>query len=350
MPEPHEPDDHPSDEETAARYAAGHRAVPGTPPSAWFEGEEHVPARSPSTARWILAGIFALGVFPLLVLLRVTSLGGLDQTALFYVGLPVVLALIVVLSARPQSAVGVAMAITTVMLLLSGPLLGEGLVCLVIAAPLIYGLVARITWLGVAVSGRDRYGPHAFVAVPVLFALTLEGVAGLSLLPRDDTGTGSALIDATPEQVAAALAAPPAYGAPEAFFLSAVPFPEPVEAVGEGLEVGEGRLVHFTPRTTLALDDEPTPRTMELEVTESRIDDDGGRVVFDVTEDTTLARWLDLRTATAIWEREGDDTRLTWEFDYSRTYDPSWYFGPIQAYATDLAAAYLADTFAEAAR
>lgn len=45
--------------------------------------------------------------------------------------LPVVLALIVVLSARQQSAVGVAVTITTVMLLLSGPLLGEGLVHLV---------------------------------------------------------------------------------------------------------------------------------------------------------------------------------------------------------------------------
>lgn len=345
MTEPHGPDDHPSDDEVAARYAAGRRAVPGTPPGTWFEGETKNDLR-PSAARWILAGILALGVFPLLVLLRMTSLGGLDQTALFYVGLPVVLALIVVLTARPQSAVGVAMAITTVMLLLSGPVLGEGLVCLVIAAPLIYGLVALVAWLGVALAGRDLDGPHAFVAVPVLFALTLEGVAGLSLLPREDTGTGSVLVSAAPEQVAA----PPAYEAPEAFFLSAVPFPEPVEAVGEGLDVGEGRLIHFTPRITLALDDEPTPRTMELEVTESRIDDDGGRVVLDVTEDTTLARWLDLRTATATWEREGDGTRLTWEFDYARTYDPSWYFGPIQAYATDLAAAYLADTFAEAAR
>ena len=350
MSEPRDPDDHPSDEEVAARYAAGHRAVPGTPPSTWFEGEDRVPAHRPSAARWILAGILALGVFPLLLLLRVTSLGGLDQTALFYVGLPVVLALIVVLAARPQSAVGVAMAITTLMLLLSGPVLGEGLVCLVITAPLIYGLVALVTWLGVALAGRDLDGPHAFVAVPVLFALTLEGVAGLSLLPREDTGTGSVLVPAAPEQVAAALAAPPVYETPEAFFLSAVPFPEPVEAVGEGLEVGDDRLIHFTPRTTLALGDEPTPRTMELEITESRIDGDGGRVVFDVTEDTTLARWLDLRTATATWEREGDATRLTWDFDYTRTYDPSWYFGPIQSYATDLAAAYLADTFAQAVR
>ena len=349
MSEQNRPEDDPSDEEVAARYGAGRRAVPGSPAEAWFE-EDPEAGRLPSTARWIFAGVLVLGVFPLFTLLRLTSWGGMDQTALFYIGLPVVLALIVVLLARPQSAVGVAMAVTTVMLLLSGPLLGEGMVCLVIVAPLIYGVVALVTWLGATLFGADRYGPHAYVAVPILFALTLEGIAGLSLLPRQDTGEGSVLVAAAPERVAAVLAAPPTYRAPEAFFLRAVPFPEPVEALGEGLDVGDTRLIHFTPRTTLALGDEPTPRHMELEVTESRVHSDGGRVVFDVTDDTTLARWMDLRTATATWEREGDATRLTWEFDYTRTYDPSWYFGPLQSYATDLAAAYLADTFAEAAR
>lgn len=349
MPESNPSDDHPGDEEVAARYAAGRRAEPGTPPSAWLEGEPEA-VRMPSPARWILAGVLVLGLFPLLVFLRLMSWGGMDQTALFYIGLPVVLALIVVLLARPQSAVGVAMAVTTVLLLLSGPLLGEGMVCLVIAAPLIYGVVALVAWVCTALSGGDRYGPHSYVAVPLLFALTLEGVAGLSLLPRQDTGVGSALVAAEPEQVAAALATPPTYESPEAFFLSAIAFPEPVEAVGEGLAVGDTRLIHFTPRTTLALDDEPTPRHMELEIIDSRVHADGGRVVFGVTDDTTLARWMDLRTATATWEREAGGTRLTWEFDYTRTYDPSWYFGPVQSYATDLAAAYLADTFAEAAR
>ncbi|MFE0270015.1 hypothetical protein ACFWZ7_20300 [Nocardiopsis alba] len=305
--------------------------------------------RGASKARWTLCGLLVLVAFPALLFLRIAGYGGLDQTALFYVGLPVVIALSVVLLARPKSAVGVAVAVTTVLLLLSGPLLGEGLVCLVISAPLIYGVVALVTWMCVSRSGRDPYGPHSFIAVPVLFVLTLEGVGGLSLLPRENVGAGEVLVEAAPERVAAALAAPPEYERPEAAFLRVVPFPEPVEAVGEGLAVGDTRLVHFTPRRSLAIGAEPTPRSLELEIVESEVATDGGRVVFDVVDDTVLARWMDLRRATATWTREGDRTRLAWEFDYVRTYDPSWYFGPVQGYTTDLAAAYLAETFAAGA-
>lgn len=35
---------------------------------------------------------------------------------------------------------------------------------------------------------------------------------------------------------------------------------------------------------------------------------------------------------------------------YRRTFDPSWYFGPVQRYATDRAAAYLLETFVASAR
>lgn len=312
-----------------------------------MSGARPEPSRLP-TARLLLAAC-VLAAFAVLLWVRVTRYGGLDQTALFYVGLPALLALLVVLLARPRSPVGIAMAVTTLALLLSGPLLGEGIVCLVIAAPLLYGVAALVTWLGdTLVRGPDA-GPYALTAVPLLFALALEGVGGFSLLPRDGLAQGSVTVAATPDQVAAALAAPPEYAEPEALFLRAVPFPEPVEAVGEGLEEGDTRTVLFTSRRTLELGTEPTPQHMELRIAESEIDPDGGRVVFEVTEDTAFVRWMDMRSAEAVWEREGDATRMTWSIDYKRTYDPSWYFGPVQAYATDLAAGYLAETFGAAA-
>ena len=66
-----------------------------------------------------------------------------------------------------------------------------------------------------------------------------------------------------------------------------------------------------------------------------------GRVVFAVVADTTLARWMDLRRATFDW-RSGD-LKLT--LGYRRTFDPGWYFGPLQHYAVSEAAGYLATTF-----
>ncbi|MFD6953148.1 hypothetical protein A6A08_00225 [Nocardiopsis sp. TSRI0078] len=302
---------------------------------------------SPSRARWLLAGL-VLAAFAALLALRIHHWGGLDQTALFYVGLPATIALLVVFTVRARSVVGVAMACTTVGLALSGPLLGEGLVCLVVAAPLVYGVVALVAWVATLVLGGGDRSQHALLSVPLLFVLALEGVAGISLLPRADTGEGHAVVSASAEGVAAALAAPPEYEAPEALFLRAVPFPRPVSASGGGLEVGDTRLVRFTPRSTLRFGDEPTPRHMELRIVESEIRGDGGRVVFEVVEDTAFANWMDMRRAEAVWRAEGTGTRLTWSIDYERTYEPSWYFGPVQSYATDLAAEYLAATFGAA--
>ncbi|PWV45071.1 hypothetical protein [Nocardiopsis sp. L17-MgMaSL7] len=335
----------PSDAELAERWAAPHRS---------FDPIRGVPADGeglprPTTARWVLAGI-VLAAFAALLAVRVTRFGGLDQTALFYVGLPAFLALLVILCVQARGGLGTAMAVTTVCLLLAGPMLGEGMVCLVISAPLIYGVVALVAWVVTSLRRRGRRHPHAMLAVPILFALAMEGIGGFSLLPREDSGTGSVLVGATPAEVAAALAAPPGYDAPDAFLLSAVPFPEPVEAVGSGLEAGDTRTVHFTPRRTLAPGAEPTPRHLGLEVAESDVRADGGRVVFEVTEDTAFANWMEMERAVATWRGEPDGTRLTWEIEYTRTYDPSWYFGPVQSHVTGLAADYLARTFQEEAQ
>ncbi|MBE3000315.1 hypothetical protein IDM40_16635 [Nocardiopsis sp. HNM0947] len=301
-------------------------------------------------ARLLLAALVT-ALFVFLLWLRVTGFGALDQTALFYVGLPALLAVLVVLFARPRSAVGIALAVLTVALLLAGPLLGEGMVCLVIAAPLLYGVTALVAWFLVRVTGSgDDRSSHVLVVLPLLVLLTAEGIGGFSLLPREGRGEGGRVVAAGPEHVAAALAEPPEYDEPEALFLRSVPFPTPVEAAGEGLEPGDTRHVTFTDRRVLRPCAEPEPRHMELEVAESHTHAYGGRVVFTVTDDTAFDRWMRMHGAEVVWERSATGgTRLDWTLEYERTFEPSWYFGPVQAYAADRAAAYLADTFAEAA-
>jgi hypothetical protein len=232
-------------------------------------------------------------------------------------------------------------------LALAGPLLNEGIVCLVIAAPLFYGVAALVG--GIVQKARSHRG-RALAAAPLLLVLVAEGIGGFSLLPREDAGVATVVVQATPEQVAAALAAPPAYGEFEAPFLRAVPFPEPVSATGHGLGIGDERHVTFTPRRSLGINAGTTPRAMSLRVAQSQVSDGGGHVRLDVTSDTTLARWMDLHAADVTWEAAGAGrTRVTWALEYTRTFDPSWYFGPIQHYASGLAAEYLIDTFAATA-
>jgi hypothetical protein len=309
--------------------------------------DETSPEKRSSRARLVLAAVL-LAVFGAMLFAKALGAGGLEQTAMFYVGIPALIAVTVVLTARPRSAVGLTLAVTTVALALAGPLLDEGVVCLVMAAPLIYGVAALIAWIVTALT-TPRWTHHGLVVLPLLAAALIEGVAGVSYLPRESAASATVVVDASPEAYAAALAAPPAYGPFDAVLLKTVPFPHPVSATGSGLEVGDRRVVGFNDRKSLGLGAEPTPRSMTLRVAESDIDTDAGRVVFEVTADSTLSRWMELQSATVAWHRVGDRTETTWTLDWARTYDPSWYFGPLQQHTTGLAAGYLADTFAAAA-
>ncbi|MGV9597877.1 hypothetical protein ACWDR1_14550 [Streptosporangium sandarakinum] len=269
-------------------------------------------------------------LFAALLLYRVLHAGHLEQTALFYLGLPAVIAVTVILTARPRTVTGLIMAVITVGLALAGPLLGEGIVCLVFAAPLFYfiGLV-----FGLIADGLRRRGTNA-VAVPLVLLTLAGGGAELAAPPRDGEVTVS--VPASGRDVERALAAAPRFGAFDSPLLR-LGFPRPVRAAGEGLRSGDRREVVFTPRRSLGIGAAPEPRSMTLGVKKRA----PGRVTFSVVRDTTLARWLDLREAEFAW----GGGRITVTLRYRRTFDPSWYFGPLQRYALGEAAAYLARTF-----
>ncbi|MEV6317099.1 hypothetical protein [Streptomyces sp. NPDC051776] len=304
-----------------------------------------------SAARVRLATVL-LVLFAAMLLYKVLHAGHLEQTALFYVGLPAFIALSVSVRARPRSATGTALASVTIGLALAGPLLNEGVVCLVMAAPLFY-LLALIIGCSVdrARQYRDRgYGgagrAHAAVTLPLLALLLAEGT-GIYELPRDSAATVTRTVAVSPAEYEAALAATPRFAAPEPLFLRAVPFPRPQRAEGSGLDVGDARVIAFNPRKGLGIGARPTPRAMRLVVAERS----AGRVVFRIEEDTTLARWLALGSAEVEWApAAGGGTEASWTLHYRRTYDPGWYFGPLQKYGMEQAAAYLSDTFAAGAR
>jgi hypothetical protein len=323
-----------------------------SPVEPWAEPEdwsEQRPPRAPEPpaqrrARRLLAGV-VLALFAAMVAAEALSATGLEQTSLFYVGIPALIAVSVVLTARPRHPVGVALATTTVGLALAGPLLDEGIVCLVVAAPLFYGVAALV---GLAV--QQARGRRHLVLAPVLLLLVLEGIGDVTPVPRDDAVTTTEVVDVSPAAFADALADEPRFDEPDASLLRAIPFPIPVGASGAGLEVGDERQVAFAPRHSLGIGARPTERGMRLRVVESAVHGAGGEVVFEIVEDSTLARWMDLRTARVTWRAVGDGTEVRWELGYRRTFDPSWYFGPVQHHVTGLAAGYLIDTFAAPAR
>ncbi|KAB2345197.1 hypothetical protein [Actinomadura rudentiformis] len=285
------------------------------------------PGRQRSARRTLLAVVAAL--FAAILAYKILKAGGLEQTALFYVGIPALIALTVVQTARPRSTLGTIMATITVGLALAGPLLGEGVVCLIIAAPLFY-LVGAFVGLFADWAGRRR-GMQALLIVPLLLAAEGTAVG----LPRGGEVTVTRTAAAGTD-VERSVAAAPEFG-PVRSRLLRLKFPKPVRSDGTGLDIGATRLITFTPRKSLGIDARPEPRTMELKVVRRET----GRVVFAITKDTTLARWLELREAEFSWH----SARLSVTLRYSRTFDPAWYFSPVQQHAMRDAAAYLAETF-----
>ncbi|WP_283138237.1 hypothetical protein [Rhizohabitans arisaemae] len=283
-------------------------------------------------ARRLLVAVL-VAVFVAMVLYRVLHDRGLEQTALFYIGLPAVIAITVVLTARPKNATGLIMAAITVGLALAGPLLSEGSVCLFFSAPLFYlvGLLFGLIFDAIA-RNRGR-GPHAFI-VPVALLALIEG--GMAVAAPPQTAEVSVTRPAGPGDVGRALTETPDFSAFESPFLK-LGFPRPLRAEGTGLAVGALRTITFTPRKSLGIGAVAEPRAMTLRVREHT----PGRVVFAVVDDTTLARWVELREAEFAW----DEAELTVTLRYRRTFDPAWYFGPLQRYAMTEAADYLAATF-----
>ncbi|GAB3403644.1 hypothetical protein [Flindersiella endophytica] len=310
--------------------------------------EAHEPEQEPAEAaargrRWwrywwrhtLVASLVAL--FAAFLLFRILHAGGLEQSAAFYVGLPAVIAITVAVTARPRGAVGTAVVATTIGLMLAGPLLGEGVICLVFSAPLFYLIAVFVGLIIEAARKAGHRGVAAVAIVPVLL-MCLEGVSPETSMPRGETAVSERIVaQAGPADIQAALARTPTYGRPTSTFLR-VGFPQPLHATGQGLDPGDERFVTFTPRRSLGIGAQPTPRSMRLRVTESR----PGRVVFTIVQDSTAARWLDFDTAEVTWRAKSPtSTTVRWTLRYHRTFDPAWYFGPLQRYGMARVADYL---------
>jgi hypothetical protein len=287
----------------------------------------------------IRLAVLVAAVAAAMTLYRLVYLGGFDQTAALFVGLPSVLAVVVALTPRAGSATGMALKATTILLLLSGPVLQEGFVCILFAAPLFY-VVAILIGTTVDVFRQWRRGrgarTYSLVVLPVLLGLaSLEGVTGSTTFSRGQEVTASRVVPAPPGAVAHAMAAAPRFDAPLPRLLR-LGFPRPVAAAGAGLAVGDSRAIVFESRMGR--------REVVFVVAERR----RGFVRFRALGDRTpIARWLGWREAVVRWRAVARGrTRVTWTLRFTRELDPAWYFGPWERYGARTAAAYLIDALA----
>ncbi len=243
---------------------------------------------------------------------------------------------ILVLFPQPKSATGLILRAICLGLLLSGPLLGEGFICILFASPLflfvglIIGLIEDSRRKRIA--KREKGGGLLRAVLPLpLLLMSLEGTTEQWSFPRAETVTVKRVIHASPETVAERLARSPRFEQTLPLILRAG-FPVPTECRGEGLAINDERMIHFA-------GGEGRPGDLRLAVTESR----PGFARFSVIKDTShIAHWMDWRESEVSWSGNSDKTTtVCWTIRFDRRLDPAWYFGPAENAAVTAAADYL---------
>lgn len=307
-----------------------------------------------SAARWALVTITAAlaigGAF-----YKLTENNHLHQSALFFVGIPAVLAITLALTPKAKSATGMIVKGITLALLLSGVLFYEGVVCIAMAAPLFY-LVGVAIGYPIDRVRRKRGNEsrvYSVVGIAMLF-LSVEGITPATSFDRQEVAEASRVIEASPADVRTALAGTPGFYEPLPFYLR-LGFPRPIAASGQGLDVGDRRVITFGTESPMEPMGEESHDhhyeeaagdggTLTLEVVAS----EPGRVVFEAVEDrTAFTHWIDWGLSVVTWEPiDPHRTSVTWTLRFERRLSPAWYFGPWQRYAATRAAGYLIDTVA----
>ena len=291
-------------------------------------------------AQWTLVGVIvALSVGA--AAYRLLKWQRLDETAALFVGLPAILAIALALTPRAKSATGMVMEGLTIALLLSGPLLVEGFVCVLMAAPLFYAVGAGVGWAMKQRRAKARAPPprtaeaarFARRSSPLLFALSLEGVHPALELPRDVSVTAVKRVAAAPAAVEARLAAPPV--SPRRCRCSCGSASPPERR--RGRRPGGRRHPHPPLR--------PRRRAQEARLRRRR-----ARARLRPLPRPRRRHqdrpWLTWRDAEVRWARARRCHRRRGVSLHSAPPSPGWYFGPLESYGASAAADYLIDSLA----
>lgn len=265
----------------------------------------------------------------------------LEATAAFYVGMPVLLAYIFIMLDKSRTAMRATLKGITIVLLLSAPLLREGFICILFAAPIFYAVGALIAAV-VDHQRKNKRGKslHSMPIVGLLLLLSLEGTHELLTFDRTNTVRVERIVSASAAQIREQLAKPIQFTAETPFFLRIFPFP--TEVLSERDHGAMERSLRFVYHKHFILNTHSGDLTFA--VTERGADRLYSTVIKDESYLSTYMAW---KQSNVSWQAIGDSrTKVTWEITYERKLDPVWYFGPLEYYATRLIAGALIDNAA----
>lgn len=279
------------------------------------------PANNIVVAFLVVAAVFAIAY-------RVEFGMGLSQTYATFVGLPLLIGVLTTYLTRPKSGLGATLKFTTVILCAVCPLLGEGAVCLLMAAPIFYAvaitgyfIVAGISQL---VSPRGRSGMMSIIVLlPFLFGKATSKPTSIRN-PRTIITSRTAIVAADPEKVWDTLLHRDDLVSDRLPFFLRLGFPRPTK-----LE----RSRDGTTRLTFDPGSEPWPGTNVI-VSHQEVDAAHRRLIFIIEHDgTKLARWLTFVQTRFEVEPCAGGSRLRQVTTFRQRMQPGFYWNSLQRFA-----------------
>src|SRR5437868_12381107 len=133
----------------------------------------------------------------------------LEQSSALFIGIPSIIAIVITLTPRPNSVTGMICKVMGIALLMSGPLLGEGFICIIMAAPIFF-LVGIVIGVIIDRSHRSDHRGGGMATCLILFGLmSLEGVTDKTSFSRDEVVTITSRVARPAAQVEHSLSATP---------------------------------------------------------------------------------------------------------------------------------------------
>lgn len=283
----------------------------------------------------IIASLVGIAITGLLT--QVLSSRGLQGTALFYIGLPLLLAYVFKSSDQSPTVTGRLLKGISVVLLLSAPILQEGFICIVMAAPLFY-IVGGI--IGLIIDHYRKKKHSKLQAAPLLLLIglmSLEGTHPALTFDRQHTVRVHKVIAANSDAVQQQLNQPLQFGNDIPTFLKIFPFPTVKQQGGTAL--GQQTTLHFVYYKHFYFS--PSIGNLTYQVT------DKGENFIESTvtsDDSYVNTYLNWQSSKVSWQAiDENHTKVVWEISYERKLDPAWYFGTLEYFTTSLMANTLID-------
>jgi len=284
-------------------------------------------------AKKILYGLVAVMVIASLAF-RFIVLEYYEQSTLLFVGLPALITVLMIrFTSQPKTGYGITFKAITLFLLMAGIFLGEGMVCILFAAPVFYGVAALVIEIKKFMDRRKKSQFYTLVLLPVL--LVCGEVYNINREPAVRNVTVTRVLDGQISLTELNKSPDFMSGLPVFFKLG---FPKPIAIRGSGIDVGDVREIQFKSSTKGV-------GTLRLEILRSS----SNQVIFSIpADDSHIAHWLAWKKVEVRMVANGDKTTtVTWSTDYRCELAPLWYFEPIEDFVVAICSDFLIDSYFE---